>query len=119
MKILVFYLGLSNPHGGTEGVIMNLYHHVRNNEIKFDFLVYQKGILDKEIIKNGDHVYYIDRNKEFHKQLKQFFDAHKGEYDIVHAHMNKDVGTILKYAYRVGGGKAQNSTFAQCKAERI
>lgn len=104
MKILVFYLGLSNPHGGTEKVIMNIYRHVRNKYIKFDFLVYEYGILDNEITKNGDHVFYINRNKEF-------FTTHKGEYNVVHAHMNKDVGTILEYAYKVGG-KAQNSSFS-------
>lgn len=106
MKVLVFYLGLCNPFGGTERVIMNLYRHIREGgKVQFDFLVYENGYYDEEIKANGDKIYYIDRSENFRKQLKSFFTDHLGEYDVVHAHMNKDVGTVLEYAMKYGGVK--------------
>ncbi|MCI8667357.1 MAG: glycosyltransferase family 1 protein [Dorea sp.] len=101
MKILVFYLQL-NKDGGTEKVIINYYKNIRSESVVFSFLVQKKGGLDDDIIANGDKVYVIEKNALYKKNLQKFFLEHKNEYDIIHAHMNNDIGLVFKCAKKYG-----------------
>lgn len=99
MRVLQVYPQLNNA--GTEMVIMNLYRNIDRNKVQFDFLVQEMGELDPIVKKMGAQIYQIPCDKKYKENLKKFFEKHK-EYDVVHTHMHKAMGSVLKEAANAG-----------------
>lgn len=99
IRVLQVYPQLNNA--GTEMVIMNLYRNIDKEKIQFDFLVQKEGELDEIIKKMGARIYYIDSENDYRKKLRNFFEEHK-EFSIVHTHMHREMGEILKQAAKAG-----------------
>lgn len=125
MKV-IHVLGSTNL-GGAESRIMDLYRNVNREEVQFDFLVHmnekayrkaiqsvaepetlrEEGYFDKEIKSLGGHVYAVPRFKiynllSYRKAIKQFFEKHQGEYQVVHGHMTSTASIYLPVAKKAG-----------------
>ncbi|SFD67320.1 Glycosyltransferase involved in cell wall bisynthesis [Lentibacillus persicus] len=88
--------------GGAETLIMNLYRNIDRSKVQFDFLTCKPGVFDAEIKQMGGTVHRIPYvteagHKGFNRALKQFFRQHPA-YTIIHAHMDKMSGLVLKAA---------------------
>lgn len=100
VKVLQVYPQLNNA--GTEMVIMNLFNNINQNEVHFDFLIQNKGVLDDKIKETGAKIYYIPNNgKEYKKNLKAFFEKHN-EYKAVHTHTHAEMALVLNAAKKAG-----------------
>lgn len=98
-RILQVYPQLNNA--GTEMVIMNWYKNISREKIQFDFLVQKSGELDETVRKMGANIYYIENKDDYNKKLIDFFKGHK-EFNVVHTHTHKEMGTVLKAAKKAG-----------------
>ncbi|WML47798.1 glycosyltransferase family 1 protein [Neobacillus sp. PS3-34] len=92
--------------GGAETLIMNLYRNINRSKIQFDFLTCKDGVFDSEIKEMGGKIYripYISEVGHFNyiKKLNAFFSSKK-EYKIVHSHLDKMSGHVLKAAKKAG-----------------
>lgn len=88
--------------GGAETLLMNLYRNIDRTQVQFDFLTCKEGIFDAEILELGGRVhripYVVDVGHfRYIKALDQFFSTHP-EYKIVHSHMDKMSGLVLRSA---------------------
>lgn len=88
--------------GGAETLIMNLYRNIDRTKVQFDFLTCKEGAFDIEIIKMGGKIHRIPYitdvgHFKYVKSLKTFFLNHP-EYKIVHSHMDKMSGFVLREA---------------------
>ncbi|HWJ78047.1 MAG TPA: glycosyltransferase family 1 protein [Niallia sp.] len=104
--IRVLHVVVNMNRGGAETLIMNLYRNIDRSKIQFDFLTCKKGVFDQEILNLGGKIHripYITDGGHFHyiKSLKQFFKANH-HYKIVHSHMDKMSGFVLKAAKKAG-----------------
>ena len=99
IRVLQVYPQLNNA--GTEMVIMNLYRNIDREKIQFDFLVQKEGELDEIVKKMGAKIYYIDNGNDYRKKIRKFFEEHY-EFSIVHTHMHREMGEILKQASKAG-----------------
>ncbi len=91
--------------GGIESLIMSLYRKIDKSLIQFDLLTEtQEWLPDfEEITQNGGKVYQLKPfNKKnpfsYFKEIKTFFESHKGEYTVVHNHTVVRAAPILYYA---------------------
>ena len=92
--------------GGAETLIMNIYRNIDRSKVQFDFLTSAEGVFDNEIKQLGGKVYrhpYITKVGPFRysKSIYSFFKEHP-EYDIVHSHMDRMSGLIMREAKRAG-----------------
>jgi glycosyltransferase involved in cell wall biosynthesis len=92
--------------GGAETLLMNLYRNVDRSKIQFDFLTCKEGVFDSEIIEMGGKVHripYVTDVGHFRyiDTLEQFFE-NRTEYNIIHAHMDKMSGLVLRSAQKAG-----------------
>jgi glycosyltransferase involved in cell wall biosynthesis len=104
--IRILHVVVNMNRGGAETLLMNLYRNIDRSKIQFDFLTCKEGIFDDEITQYGGKVYRISYISDvghfgYMKQLKQFFSAHK-EYKIIHSHMDKMSGFVLRAAKKAG-----------------
>ncbi|HZH58317.1 MAG TPA: glycosyltransferase family 1 protein [Metabacillus sp.] len=104
--IRVLHVVVNMNRGGAETLIMNLYRNIDRSKIQFDFLTCKEGVFDQEILNLGGKIHripYITDGGHFHyiKNLKQFFKANN-HYKIVHSHMDKMSGFVLKSAKKAG-----------------
>lgn len=102
----VLHVVVNMNRGGAETLIMNLYRNIDRKKVQFDFLTCKPGVFDMEIKKMGGRVYripYISDVGHFQyvKGLDDFFLEHK-EYDIVHSHLDKMSGLVLRSAKKAG-----------------
>lgn len=102
----VLHVVVNMNRGGAETLIMNLYRNIDRKKVQFDFLTCKPGIFDVEIKKMGGRIYripYISDVSHFQyvKGLDEFFLEHQ-EYDIVHSHLDKMSGLVLKSAKKAG-----------------
>ncbi|PFP29490.1 glycosyl transferase family 1 [Bacillus sp. AFS073361] len=102
----ILHVVVNMNRGGAETLLMNLYRNIDRSIIQFDFLTCKEGIFDKEINQMGGKVHripYISDVGHFQyiKQLDTFFANHQ-EYKIVHSHMDKMSGLVLRAAKRAG-----------------
>lgn len=102
----VLHVVVNMNRGGAETLIMNLYRNIDRKKVQFDFLTCKPGVFDVEIKKMGGRVYripYISDVGHFQyvKGLDDFFLEHK-EYEIVHSHLDKMSGLVLKSAKKAG-----------------
>ena len=92
--------------GGYETLVMNLYRKIDRTKVQFDFLYSFGGVYRKEILALGGRVYKIPFITEkgpfaYTKAVRQFFIEHP-EYKIVHSHMDKFSGHIMRLAKEAG-----------------
>ncbi len=102
----VLHVVVNMNRGGAETLIMNLYRNIDRKKVQFDFLTCKPGIFDVEVKKMGGRVYripYISDVGHFQyiKELDEFFLDHQ-EYDIVHSHLDKMSGLVLRSAKKAG-----------------
>src|SRR5699024_3468974 len=88
--------------GGAETLIMNLCRNINRTKIQFDFLTFKPGVFDEEIKDLGGTIHRIPYITDvghisFNQQLKKFFQKYQ-QYKIIHSHMDKMSGFILKAA---------------------
>ncbi|MCA1320224.1 glycosyltransferase family 1 protein [Bacillus tianshenii] len=100
--IRILHAVVNMNRGGAETLIMNLYRNIDRNKIQFDFLVSNNGVFDDEIISLGGNIYktpYITDvgPLRYNKNILNFLKAHS-EYKIIHCHMDKVSGSVLKIA---------------------
>lgn len=104
IRILHCVVGMN--YGGYETFIMNVYRNIDRTKVQFDFLTSLPGVFDEEIEKMGGIVYrvpFITKVGPFayQKNLDTFFRLHP-EYTIVHSHMDKFSGSVMKAAKKAG-----------------
>lgn len=100
--IRVLHVVVNMNRGGAETLIMNLYRNIDRSEVQFDFLTCKMGVFDEEIIELGGTIHripYLTEGGHFNyiKNLNEFFKKHS-EYMIVHAHMDKMSGFVMREA---------------------
>nr|WP_208414422.1 glycosyltransferase family 1 protein [Paenibacillus castaneae] len=88
--------------GGAETLIMNLYRHIDRSKVQFDFLTCKSGVFDDEILELGGKIHRIPYLSEvghngYIQAMNQFFQEH-ASYKIVHSHMDKMSGFVLRAA---------------------
>jgi glycosyltransferase involved in cell wall biosynthesis len=104
--IRVLHVVVNMNRGGAETLLMNLYRNIDRTKIQFDFLTCKEGIFDGEISDLGGKVYRIPYVTEvghfqYGKILEEFFKSQL-EYKIVHSHLDKMSGLVLKAAKKAG-----------------
>lgn len=102
----VLHVVVNMNRGGAETLIMNLYRNIDRSKIQFDFLTCKEGVFDQEILDMGGKIHripYITDGGHFHylKHLNHFFRLNN-HYKIVHSHMDKMSGFVLKTAKKAG-----------------
>lgn len=104
IRVLHCVAGLG--HGGYESLLMNLYRHIDTNVVQFDFVSSFPGVYEAPILAQGGvihHVPFITQKGPFvyAHQLDKLFQTHP-EYHIVHSHMDKFSGLVMKRAKAAG-----------------
>ncbi|MEK3885892.1 glycosyltransferase family 1 protein [Bacillus sp. FSL K6-3431] len=102
----ILHVVVNMNRGGAETLIMNLYRNIDRTKIQFDFLTCKAGAFDEEIINKGGKIHRIPYvsdvgHMKYLKALNQFFDTHKS-YPIIHSHLDKMSGMVLRSARKVG-----------------
>jgi glycosyltransferase involved in cell wall biosynthesis len=102
----VLHVVVNMNRGGAETLIMNLYRNINPAKIQFDFLTCKEGDFDSEINERGGLVYRIPYISDvghlcYIKELKTFFETNK-QYRIVHCHMDRMSGLVLRAAKQAG-----------------
>ncbi|URT70222.1 glycosyltransferase family 1 protein [Cytobacillus firmus] len=102
----VLHVVVNMNRGGAETLIMNLYRNIDRSKVQFDFLTCKPGAFDDEIRKMGGKIHRIPYVSEvghfkYMRELDQFFLGHK-YYKIVHSHMDKMSGIVLRSAKKAG-----------------
>jgi glycosyltransferase involved in cell wall biosynthesis len=102
----VLHVVVNMNRGGAETLIMNLYRNIDRSKVQFDFLTCKEGVFDREIIELGGVIHripYINEAGHFGyiNALNQFFANHN-DYMIVHSHLNKMSGLVVRAAKKYG-----------------
>ncbi|RIX52636.1 glycosyltransferase family 1 protein [Paenibacillus nanensis] len=105
--IRILHAAVNMNRGGAETLLMNLYRNVDRSLVQFDFLTSKEGVFDDEIRRLGGRVHripYIDQagHRGYRRALRDFFRSRRDEYDIVHAHMDRMSGFVLRAAQLAG-----------------
>lgn len=98
----ILHVVVNMNRGGAETLIMNLYRNINRDKVQFDFLTFKPGVFDMEILEMGGKVHRIPYIADighigFTRKLSRFFKENQ-DYKIIHSHMDKMSGFILKYA---------------------
>lgn len=104
--IRVLHVVVNMNRGGAETLLMNLYRNIDRSKFQFDFLTCKEGVFDKEINELGGKVYkipYITEvgHSKYLKALDEFYTKCP-QYQIVHSHMDKMSGFVLRAAKKAG-----------------
>ncbi|WP_079505303.1 glycosyltransferase family 1 protein [Mesobacillus jeotgali] len=102
----VLHVVVNMNRGGAETLLMNLYRNIDRSKIQFDFLTCKEGVFDKEINELGGRIYRIPYitdvgHSNYLKALNGFF-MNTPQYQIVHSHMDKMSGFVLRAAKKAG-----------------
>lgn len=102
----VLHVVVNMNRGGAETLIMNLYRNMDRSKVQFDFLTCKEGVFDEEIKQLGGIVHRIPYvtdvgHRGYIHALRSFFATHQ-QYQIVHSHMDKMSGFVLREAKRSG-----------------
>lgn len=100
--VRVLHVVVNMNRGGAETLLMNLYRNMDRSVVQFDFLTCKEGVFDEEIQNLGGRIYRIPYISEsgplaYRKALERFFKEHS-RYRIVHSHLDKMSGIVLKSA---------------------
>ncbi|WP_369900607.1 glycosyltransferase family 1 protein [Bacillus manliponensis] len=106
VPLRVLHAVVNMNRGGAETMIMNLYRNIDRSQVQFDFLTCKEGAFDEEIRQLGGKVYRIPYVTDvghwgYMKALRSFFTENQ-QYKIVHSHMDKMSGLVLREAKRIG-----------------
>ncbi|OPH56672.1 glycosyl transferase family 1 [Paenibacillus ferrarius] len=104
--IRILHVVVNMNRGGAETLLMNLYRNMDRTKVQFDFLTCKAGAYDAEIMGMGGIIHRIPYVSEighakYIQALDQFFRAYTN-YRIVHAHMDKMSGFVLRSAKKAG-----------------
>ncbi|MDU0203791.1 glycosyltransferase family 1 protein [Paenibacillus sp. MAH-36] len=102
--IRILQVVVNMNRGGAETLLMNLYRNIDHSKVQFDFLTSKEGVFDEEILKMGGKIHRIPYVSDvghyaYIKALNKFFSSHS-EYKIVHSHLDKMSGFVLRSAER-------------------
>ncbi|MGJ7911435.1 glycosyltransferase family 1 protein [Neobacillus sp. LXY-1] len=102
----ILHVVVNMNRGGAETLIMNLYRNIDRTKVQFDFLTCKPGVFDSEIMEMGGKVHRIPYltdvgHLKYVEALKNFFTSNN-QYKIVHSHMDKMSGLVLREAKRAG-----------------
>jgi len=102
----ILHVVVNMNRGGAETLLMNMYRNIDRTKVQFDFLTCREGAFDPEIEALGGRVHRIPYLTEvghsgYINALDQFFASHP-EYRIVHSHMDKMSGFVLRSAKKAG-----------------
>lgn len=102
----ILHVVVNMNRGGAETFIMNLYRNIDKSKVQFDFLTCKEGVFDAEILKMGGIIHRIPYITDvghfgYFNALKDFFTANK-QYYIIHSHLDKMSGLVLKAAKQSG-----------------
>ncbi|WP_138752518.1 glycosyltransferase family 1 protein [Paenibacillus sinopodophylli] len=100
----ILHVVVNMNRGGAETLLMNMYRHIDRSNVQFDFLTCKEGVFDEEIRSLGGIIYRIPHITEvgyrsYMKGLERFFVQH-AEYKVIHSHMDKMSGFVLRAASR-------------------
>lgn len=103
-RVLHCVVGMN--YGGYETFIMNVYRNIDRTKVQFDFLTSMPGVFDEEIKNLGGRIYRIPFITKvgpfiYRKNLDKFFSEHP-EYTVVHSHMDKFSGSVMRSAKKNG-----------------
>lgn len=108
MKRILHYVGKMD-FGGMEAMIMNLFRNIDRTQWQFDFAVHvkERGCYEDEIEKLGGHIYRFPMMRtnplRYKKTWVDFWQAHKGEYEVFQMHTNSLANIIaLQTATKAG-----------------
>ncbi|TXK82512.1 glycosyltransferase family 1 protein [Paenibacillus sp. N3.4] len=104
--IRILHVVVNMNRGGAETLLMNLYRNMDRTKVQFDFLTCKAGAYDAEIMGMGGTLHRIPYvsdigHAKYIQALDQFFAANPN-YKIVHAHMDKMSGFVLRSAKKAG-----------------
>ncbi|MEC0264419.1 glycosyltransferase family 1 protein [Paenibacillus anseongense] len=104
--IRILQVVVNMNRGGAETLLMNLYRNVDRSKVQFDFLTSKPGVFDAEIVEMGGRIHRIPYvsdigHTKYMQALEHFFETHP-HYQIVHAHMDKMSGFVLRAAKKAG-----------------
>ncbi len=92
--------------GGVENMIMNFYHYMNHEKIKFDFIIHgeQEGFYDQQILAEGGKLYHVrTKSESFLGNLKDMRKVMKAnDYKIVHVHQDAMSMFALREAKKAG-----------------
>lgn len=95
--------------GGAEAMIMNLYRNIDREKVQFDFVENEgeEAAFDGEIRSLGGRIYRCPRYRgknhfAYVRWWREFFEAHRGEYPIVHGHIGSTAAIYLSVAKKYG-----------------
>lgn len=102
----ILHVVVNMNRGGAETLLMNLYRNIDRTKVQFDFLTCKEGVFDKEIKDMGGRVHQIPYISDvghfgYIKELNKFFSSNNG-YKIVHSHLDKMSGIVLREAKKAG-----------------
>lgn len=104
--VRILHAVVNMNRGGAETLLMNLYRNIDRTKVQFDFLTCKAGTFDEEIEALGGRIHRIPYvtdvgHSAYIKSLNRFFRSHP-EYKIIHSHMDKMSGFILRAAKKAG-----------------
>ncbi|MDD9266516.1 glycosyltransferase family 1 protein [Paenibacillus sp. GCM10023248] len=104
--IRILHVVVNMNRGGAETLLMNLYRNIDRTKVQFDFLTSKAGVFDAEITEMGGVIHRIPYvsdvgHAKYIQALDHFFAAHS-HYKVVHAHMDKMSGFVLRSAKKAG-----------------
>ncbi|MFD0682117.1 MULTISPECIES: glycosyltransferase family 1 protein [unclassified Paenibacillus] len=104
--IRILHVVVNMNRGGAETLLMNLYRNIDRSKVQFDFLTCNVGVFDAEIVELGGVIHRIPYVSDighfgYLKALDQFFAANP-VYKVVHSHMDKMSGWVLRSAKKAG-----------------
>lgn len=104
--IRILHVVVNMNRGGAETLLMNLYRNIDRSRVQFDFLTCKEGVFDTEIAEMGGTIHRIPYvtdigHTKYIQALDEFFATHS-EYQIVHSHMDKMSGFVLRAAKKAG-----------------
>ncbi|NHM29288.1 glycosyltransferase family 1 protein [Neobacillus terrae] len=103
--IRILHVVVNMNRGGAETLIMNLYRNMDRSKVQFDFLTCREGVFDSEIKELGGTIHRIPYIEAGHfgyiRSLNMFF-SNNNDYTIVHSHLNKMSGFVVRAAKKHG-----------------
>ncbi|WP_423409231.1 glycosyltransferase family 1 protein [Heyndrickxia sp. MSNUG] len=104
--IRILHVVVNMNRGGAETLLMSLYRNIDRSKIQFDFLTCKEGVFDQEITELGGKVHRISYVSDvghfkYAQSLEEFFKS-PPTYKIVHSHLDKMSGLVLKIAKKTG-----------------
>lgn len=105
LPLRILHAVVNMNRGGAETLIMNLYRNIDRSKVQFDFLTCKEGVFDSEILSMGGKIHRIPYVTDvghagYVRELNLFFQRNTN-YKIVHSHMDKMSGLILRAAEKV------------------